>query len=307
MHPKEFESAINELLADNKSGSLAILLRLIEISKNYTELTRFNALFLIEQYLLLHKQFPQFAVLFHFINSAFIKLHSLEKNADEDQQAEFKSFLKAYEKNYATVHPGIAENLVKHCSLEDKRVFVHSNSSTVSDALIHLNKHNRLKEIVQTIAYPAKEGIVQAEQFAKADIRVQLIPDAAIFRFVKLTDCVILGADTIFSEFFINKIGSQSIAVAANYYDKPVYVLADSRKIIPYTRLSNALIKAFLSEKEKPETELMLNHHPLVQPRNYYFERTPASLIKAFITEDKVYDINSLSKVRSYEISAIFS
>jgi translation initiation factor 2B subunit (eIF-2B alpha/beta/delta family) len=278
MTKQDFENAIHELLKDNLSGSLSIVNNLIILSEKYLKSKDFDPLFIIEQYLQVYFKFPEFAVLFHFLNKAFPFL-------SQNKAKQFEIFLSEYIESYDSVNSLILENIIGLHDYNDKTIFVHSNSSTVKEVVSEIANNHNIKEIIQTISYPAKEGIVQAEYFAKKGVKLSLIPDAAIFKFVKLADVVLLGADTIFEEFFINKIGTQSIAIAANYFNKPVYVLSDSRKIVDHKKLNQTLIKAFLNEKEKPSDELYDSNSNNIRPLNYYFEKTPTNLITSFISE----------------------
>ena len=304
MKKNDFENAIQNVLNDNISGSQSIVNEVIQLSESYVLSNEFEALFLIENYLQVYSKFPQFAVLFHFLNEAFLELSKLQQA--NYNQFDFHNFIQQYLAHYKNVNADIFRYLIEKEDFKSKSIFLHSNSCTIKEVVTEISKTQEIKEIIQTISYPAKEGVKQAEFFAGMNINVNLIPDAAIFRFVKLSDIVLLGADTIFEEFFINKTGTQSIVVAANYFNKPVYVLADSRKIIPHHKLSPTLIKAFLNEHEKPGSELLEKSNENIVPLNYYFEKTPSNLVSAFITEDGFFKAENLySNLKDVEISEL--
>lgn len=303
MSKTEFEKAVVDILKDNTSGSLTITNKLIESSLAFGKSNEFDILFAVDQYLQVFSKFPEFAVLFHFVNRALIELTQLQEKQSNVQAHEFVEFVKKYCQTYEGVNTDIAENLSNIFDFDDKTVFVHSNSSTITEVISYFNSSVKIKEIIQTISYPAKEGIIQANNLVKNDLKIHLIPDAAIFRFVKLSDVVLLSADCIFEEFFINKIGTYSLVVAANYFNKPVFVLSDSRKIIPHKILTNTLIKSFLNEKPKPEEELYVSDNKNIRIHNYYFEKTPSNLVSKFVTENGIcqpknlYDIIEDGKV----------
>ena len=56
-----------------------------------------------------------------------------------------------------------------------------------------------------------------------------MISDTAVSTIMDIVDCVIVGADRVLKDGSVaNKIGTNNIAIIANYYNKPFYVAADS-------------------------------------------------------------------------------
>ena len=71
-------------------------------------------------------------------------------------------------------------------------------------------------------------------------------------------------------------MGSLAMCMAAKEFDKPVYILLDSRKI------SGAAPE---SEKPKPPEEVLKNPPTGVQIQNYYFEMVPHYFVTGYLTE----------------------
>ena len=92
-------------------------------------------------------------------------------------------------------------------------------------------------------------------------------------------DYAILGADRIYNDFFINKAGSYAIALLCREKSVPLYVLADSRKIL------NTNLPAGYKEKMRPAREIWGTPPSGITPVNYYFEAVPVDLITRLITE----------------------
>ncbi len=108
-------------------------------------------------------------------------------------------------------------------------ILTHSNSSSVKSLLLKLKNEKNL-QIIQPISYPGEEGLVQAKFLKENSINVTIIDDAAIPFFAKQSDIAIIGCDTIGKDFFVNKVGSFSTALSAQYYNIPLIVLGDKYK-----------------------------------------------------------------------------
>ena len=94
---------------------------------------------------------------------------------------------------------------------------------------------------------------------------------------------MLLGCDGVYSDGFVNKAGSLAICLAAKEYGKPVYVLADSRKISHYPAPK---------EKTKAPSEISARAHPNLEILNYYFETVPHKLVTGYITEKGILEEN---------------
>ncbi|MGC9307844.1 MAG: hypothetical protein ACP5FL_03605, partial [Thermoplasmatota archaeon] len=77
----------------------------------------------------------------------------------------------------------------------------------------------------------------------------------------------------------VNKTGSMTLALSAEYHGVPLYVAASSYKCFPFV----------LVQRENPD-EVWQNAPPGVAVENVYFEAVPASLITGFVTEHGVQD-----------------
>ena len=92
------------------------------------------------------------------------------------------------------------------------------------------------------------------------------------------TDLAVMGADLIYSDTFLNKTGSFSVALAARYFKKPLYVLSDSRKVEETNNVSDM--------ETAREGHLLWKNPPKgVTPVNIYFESIPRKLVTAIYLE----------------------
>jgi translation initiation factor 2B subunit (eIF-2B alpha/beta/delta family) len=100
---------------------------------------------------------------------------------------------------------------------------------------------------------------------------------------------VIVGADAIRSDgSIVNKVGTRSLALAAQALGKPVYVLAESLKVVA---------PSYPVEINESASEPMLTP-PIfgLKERNPVFDVTPASLITAMVAESGVMDTTAIAR-----------
>lgn len=126
---------------------------------------------------------------------------------------------------------------------------------------------------------PGCEGKILASELASADVSVEYIIDAAIGNHIQQADGVLVGADSILADgSVVNKCGTSLLALAAGYFKRPLYVIADSSKCVDFCADE-------LTLEEMPTKELAAPESPWVYPHNFYFDVTDATLVTAYITE----------------------
>ncbi|MEW5875797.1 MAG: hypothetical protein AB1752_11540 [Candidatus Zixiibacteriota bacterium] len=108
-----------------------------------------------------------------------------------------------------------------------RRFLTLSMSGSVIDALSQLAKTRRI-EVVVCESRPAFEGRLTASRLRKAGCRTSLIHDAAMGSYLMEVDAVVLGADWVDHDGFINKTGSLALSLLAGGAGIPVFVIADS-------------------------------------------------------------------------------
>lgn len=158
------------------------------------------------------------------------------------------------------------------------RVVTISFSRTVVGALEALSMTRPLR-VICSESRPALEGRRLASRLAAAGIPVTCFSDAAIGHALGAVDAVLVGADAIAPEWFLNKSGTRMLAAGALQQGVPVYVLASRDKFVSHA-VAGRLIVA--------------DHHPAevwsdppagVVVRNPYFESTPLDLVASVITD----------------------
>lgn len=80
---------------------------------------------------------------------------------------------------------------------------------------------------------PDRSGLRLSNELAKLDIPVKLLIDSAVAYSMDEVDMVFVGADGVVeSGGIINMMGTYQIALVAKSMNKPVYVAAESYKVI---------------------------------------------------------------------------
>jgi len=126
---------------------------------------------------------------------------------------------------------------------------------------------------------PALEGRRLAETMASLDVPVTCYSDAALANALAGADAVLVGADAVTPNWFLNKVGTGMLAAAAAQVGVPVYVVASRDKFVP------AKIGGRLRISEGPAAEIWNSQAAQVTVRNPYFEPNPLDLASAFVTD----------------------
>ncbi len=158
-------------------------------------------------------------------------------------------------------------------------LLTHSLSGTVQAALLACKA--QIERVYVTEGRPRCEGRTTAQVLAAAGISVTLITDAEAGLFIPSCAAVVVGADSILADgSVVNKAGTLLLALAARSRRPrpvPFLALAEQLKIAPFSQ-------PHLEEMDVSEV-LAPADLPGVDARNIYFDRTPASLVSALITE----------------------
>lgn len=161
------------------------------------------------------------------------------------------------------------------------RVVTCSNSGSVVAVLTSLSKRRRL-EVACAEGRPALEGRRLCATLAAAGIRVTCYGDAALAQGLIGADTVLVGADAVTPDWFLNKTGTMMLAAAAVHHGVPVYVVASRDKLISRT------VAEQIRVREEPFAEVWDTPPVGVQVRNCYFERVPLELVTGVITDSGV-------------------
>jgi hypothetical protein len=126
---------------------------------------------------------------------------------------------------------------------------------------------------------PRFEGRRLATDLAQSGIEATLVVDAALTSVLSEASCVVMGADAVFADRWINKVGSFGLAAAASLAGVPAYVIAARDKFLP------AALVPFVTLPPQDSGEVWPDRPPDVLVRNPYFEAVPAELATLFLTD----------------------
>ena len=192
------DALIEKIVKDNKSGSTKIIKKTIELLKKVDKGKRREVLERIR------KVFPSMAGL-KFIASCIDNMQ-IEEIAAKIEEMNSKT----------------SDNLSK--IVRDKTVTTLSRSHIVERALLSAKKINILESM------PAKEGLEMARWLKGRDKEVKVFYDAFMSYATKESDLVVVGADTILKNGFVNKTGTLPLALVAKHFNIEFYVASPSYK-----------------------------------------------------------------------------
>ncbi len=221
----------------------------IEVLKKVYSLYKQKKLTLEELFDIIKRDYPSFAVLFSLYE--FL----------QEGHGDISLFLERMEENKLRVERKTLEYIDGFST-----VFTYSRSSQVRDVLM---KKRKLERVFITEGRPHNEGVVLAKELAENGISVTLGIDAAMGEFIRKSDCVLLGSDAVFDEYFVNKIGTSLVLQIAEVYNKPVFIMA-----LPEKRVKKEFEKYYkiLDEPPTEVTELSEEYHN-ISVFNRYFEK----------------------------------
>ena len=126
---------------------------------------------------------------------------------------------------------------------------------------------------------PALEGRALAARLAAGGVKVDLYPDGALAVAVAGAAAVVVGADAVTAEGFVNKAGTGALAAAAAAAGVPTYVLAGRDKC-----LAGPLARR-LALREGPGEDVWADAPAGVRPRNPYFEWVAWPMVAGLVTD----------------------
>ncbi len=171
-----------------------------------------------------------------------------------------------------------AENALEHLKGR-KSVMTISSSSAVEMTLSDFDGRIFVME-----SRPMLEGTMMAERLAEKGRDVTVVSDAYGISMVAKgdVDAVIVGADAIYRNMLINKVGTYALSVAARHSGTDFIAVLTTDKIFP-------------DNVELSENEIMQYHDPeeiteKVRAINPYFEAVPIRKGMKVFMENELYE-----------------
>lgn len=121
--------------------------------------------------------------------------------------------------------------LLKERVRGSRSLMLHSYSGTLKSVVIEAVERN--VKVLISEADPGKEGLKLAEDLRSEGFEVMTYPDSESLQRLAQADAVVVGADWIAEEYFVNKVGTLQLAEVAAENGIPFYVVSDRTKLVP--------------------------------------------------------------------------
>lgn len=169
-----------------------------------------------------------------------------------------------------------------------------SHSGSVRACLLALADVSQLR-VMCTEGRPMYEGRALATTLAEAGVAVTLCTDAAVGVLVRgstpVVDAVVVGADAVTPDWFLNKCGTHLLTAAAASVGVPVYVVAGRSSFL------NPVLSGAVRDSMGPAHEVWATPSAGVNVVNPYFEQVPLEAVSMFVTEIGPVGIGSVPRV----------
>jgi translation initiation factor 2B subunit (eIF-2B alpha/beta/delta family) len=167
-------------------------------------------------------------------------------------------------------------------------VLTYSNSATVVAALRYAHDHGRIRRVLLSESRPAYDGRPQAVALLEYGIAVEYSIDMALFERLAEANVVVVGADALFPEHLVNKLGTRALAQLAQLQGIPCFSLCAANKFLPTAATT------LLRITEHPGQEVWLEAPDGLAISNRYFDTTPLALLSGIVSDQGLYTPEAL-------------
>ncbi|MDO8056440.1 MAG: ribose 1,5-bisphosphate isomerase [Candidatus Hermodarchaeota archaeon] len=167
-------------------------------------------------------------------------------------------------------------------------IFTYCNSATAFGVLKAAHDLDKEFTVYVPETRPKYQGHITATWLDEAGIPSILITDNSVRYLMAQADKVFVGADAVTANgAVVNKIGTSTVALAADEARVDFYVAAESYKFSPAT-MAGELVEIEERDTEEVVSTDVLQQWKYVSVRNPAFDVTPPEFIDAIITEQGV-------------------
>jgi len=204
---------------------------------------------------------------FHYLAG---RINQLVEPAPERQS--LMDLFDELEREVDSAVPLIAE-IMKPLVAQCDALMLHSYSGTLKSAVLAAVAKN--VNLFLSEAKPDREGLKLARELSQQGYSVTTFPDADASQWLPKAVAVVVGADWISEEYFVNKVGTLELARGAAKRSMPFYVVADKTKLV------SARFREQSSDTERASL----------------FEKTPSELVTTFLLPDGAYPPSEIPKL----------
>jgi translation initiation factor 2B subunit (eIF-2B alpha/beta/delta family) len=276
-----------DLRQDNSSGASELLEKVLKIVKLQLDSVQNPIIDIKEDFLELAREIinsrPSMAPLINTIGFLIHDLTIINKNL-------IKKRLKELEVTSTKRKKDLEKNFDVFLNSRGKKelnIMLISYSSTINKLLLK-NRDKKLNLFVLE-SRPLLEGRRVAEKLSKY-FKINLIIDAAMGKFIKHVDLVLVGIDSILKDgSIINKLGTYPLTVLAKANKINVYTVGDSYKYNLRSYYGQEIIIEKKPSNEVYDKKLKDNF----EVYNYYFDVTPPEYITGIISDLGILSIEN--------------
>jgi len=167
-------------------------------------------------------------------------------------------------------------------------VLTYANSATVVAVLRYAQARGRVRRVLLSESRPAYDGRPQALALLEHGIAVEYSIDMALFERLPEADVVLVGADAVFPDRFVNKLGTHTLAQLAQLRGMPLYSLCAASKFLP------AAATALWRIVDHPHEEVWPDAPKNLCISNRYFDATPLALLSGIVSDQGIYTPEAL-------------
>jgi translation initiation factor eIF-2B subunit delta len=263
MLPRPARSLVEEIASDTRSGALPLSLKALDAYAMLSDVS--DAAKTSDE---LHRQLVKAQPWMASVVNASCLGREMARSSRWEDFSRLKEGLKAARERVATEAAG----MLRGC----RTVVTVSYSSDVLAALEVARKDASGLRVYACESRPLAEGVDLTRALRRAGIDATVVVDAAGPAMVREADAVIIGADALLRDgHVVNKVGSLSLALAAENYGVPLFCLMEAIKV----ELEDHRLQ--LEPESRDPKEVCSD----VDALNFYFEKVPAGFT-TYLTTD---------------------
>jgi len=229
-------------------------------------------------------------------NVTSLVLHTLETTPSENPAETLEQLTTELINKVKSLNKTISQ-IGKNYIKDDSVIFTHCHSSTVMSVIKEASKEKKIS-LICTETRPLYQGRITAREAIKAGIKTTMIVDSNALPYIKKSDVVLLGCDSIRSDgSCVNKVGSSTIAFIAKELETPLFICTNTLKYDAKT-----LFHGLGVVEERDSSEVWSEPPKGLVIKNPAFDVITRESIRSFITELGVFPPAELmDKLRAFK------
>ncbi|MGE3536169.1 MAG: hypothetical protein AB7N91_01885 [Candidatus Tectimicrobiota bacterium] len=277
----ELAQALRRLQADNTSGAMALVeeaLHILEafVSQQPAECAAWREAWADLLGALVAAQ-PSMALMLNLAQQVLqVSMHPETRHREQIQES-----LQAFRQELHTSLQRLCQQALAIFPAQ-ATVLSYSNSATVIAVLGYAQAQQRVRRVLVSESRPACDGRQQAVALLQQGIQVEYSVDMALCARLPEADLVLVGADAVFPEGLVNKLGTQTLAQLARLQQVPFYSVCTAHKFLPQAA------RPLWRLVEQPAAEVWPQAPAGLRIHNAYFDITPLRLCSGVVHEEGV-------------------